>query len=93
MKGRQILWMIYHNNRVDEEAGSLYSLEDLGSVAWQGDNRMETFLQNWEMVLSGCGDDVDVKTKRYMFLKQVRKSAKLRPDLNYYDRISATHED
>ena len=65
MKGRQILWMIYHSNRLDEEAGSLFSYEDLAAVEWLGDNKMETFLQNWDMVLEGCGEDVD--PKRYAF--------------------------
>ena len=61
--GRQILWMIYQCNRVSEEAGALYSYEDLMAVEWHGDNKMEAFIQNWDMVLSGCGSDVDAKMK------------------------------
>ena len=85
--------MIYQHNRVSEEAGALYNYEDLMTVQWQGDNKMETFIPNWDMVLEGCGDDVDLKTVRFLFLKQLRLSAKLKPDLNYYDRIPANHED
>ena len=46
------------------------------------------------MVLSGCSDkNIDVALQKVLLLKQLRKSAKLKADISYYDRIPESHED
>ena len=53
-KGRQLLWLIYDYNKTNEDAGALYDFNDLMKVEWISDNKMETFSENLENVLSGC---------------------------------------
>ena len=74
-RGRQLLWLIYDYHRVSEEAGALYDISDLLKVEWLSDAKIETFISNWENVLSGCIQEVDESTKKALFLQQVRKKS------------------
>ena len=38
LKGRQILWMIHDNHKLDEERGALYDFTDLLAIRLKGDN-------------------------------------------------------
>ena len=55
------------------------------AVEWLSDVKMETFIANWENVRTGCKTDVDESIKKVLFLKQVRKSQRLKQDLAHYD--------
>ena len=63
------------------------------AVEWLSDAKMETFIANWGNVLTGCKTDVDDSIKKVLFLKQVRKSQRLRQDLAHFDRMPEGHED
>jgi hypothetical protein len=52
-----------------------------------GDNKLETFLSNWESVLSGMATEPDDQVKQLLFLEQLRPSAALRMDINHYDKL------
>ena len=92
-KGRQILLMVYHWNRVNEEAGAIYDVTDLMQVQWLGDNNIATFDSNWDSIFAGCGDDIDMKSVKVLYFKHLRKSEVLKADIAYYTRLAATHED
>ena len=52
VRGRQVLLMFEHYFKTNEEAGSLYSIEDLLKVQLSGDD-LSTFIHNWESVIAG----------------------------------------
>ena len=93
IKGRQCLWVVKEHFKLDEAAGALYDIADLINVKWQGDNRMELFLSNWESVLCGIKTEPDAATKETLFYEQVRNSSALKYDLVLYEHAEPGHAD
>jgi hypothetical protein len=87
VRGRQVLYMFEQHFKTNEAAGSLYSLEDLLKVTLQGDD-LTAFLYNWEGVLAGmdAAHLPDSRTLRYLFLRQLRGSNRMKFDLEAFDR-------
>eukprot|EP00439_Symbiodinium_sp_Y106_P048859 s4496_g6.t1 len=85
VRGRQVLLMFEHYLKTNEEAGSLYSVEDLLKVPLSGDD-LRTFIHNWESVIAGLNHQPEETTLRDILLRQLRNSSKLRFDLEVYDR-------
>ena len=86
-KGRQLLYMVYEHFRATDEDGALYDLSDLIRIEWLGDDKIAQFEINWDLVISGCGDEpFDERTCRAPLLVQLRKSSQLQHDLAFYDR-------
>ena len=85
VRGRQVLWMFHQHFKTNEEVGSLYSVEDLLKVTLVGDD-LATFLYNFESVIAGMSHVPDEVTLRDIFLRQVRKSASIKYDLQIFDR-------
>ncbi len=75
IKGRQCLWVVKEHFKLDEAAGALYDIADLINVKWQGDNRMELFLSNWESVLCWIKSEPDAATKETLFYEQARNTS------------------
>ena len=85
VRGRQVLLMFEHYFKTNEEAGSLYSVEDLLKVQLSGDD-LATFIHNWESVIAGLNHQPEETTLRDILLRQLRCSGKLKFDLEVYDR-------
>ena len=69
LKGRQALYF-----EINEEAGVIYSIMDLMAVRWLGDEKIETFLNSWIVVLSGMREEPPLRVEEELFLEQMRKS-------------------
>ena len=52
VRGRQVLLMFEQFFKINEEAGALYSVEDLLKVTLNSDD-LSTFIHNWESVIAG----------------------------------------
>ena len=91
--GRQILFMIYHHYKTNEEAGALYDLADLMAVKWQGDGNLESFLHTWDSVLLGMREEPPEHYLEILFHTQVRNSAVLREEIAHYERARKGHPD
>ena len=85
VRGRQVLLMFEQFFKTNEEAGSLYSVEDLLKVALNSDD-LSTFIHNWESVIAGMSHVPEETTLRDILLRQLRKSGKFKYDLEIYDR-------
>ena len=85
VRGRQVLYLFDQHFKTNEEVGSLYSVEDLLKVTLVQDD-LTTFLHNWESVIAGMSHIPDETTLRDIFLRQIRKSQKIKFDLERYDR-------
>ena len=72
--------MLVHYFKTNEEAGSLYSIEDLLKVQLSGDD-LSTFIHNWESVIAGLNHQPEETTLRDILLRQLRNSGKLKFDL------------
>jgi hypothetical protein len=90
IKGRQILWIIYQEYRVSEEAGSLNDITDLMKVTMKKDftkvEHLARFLLNWETVLAGINDPPPDNQLQVMFYDQVRHVPSISNDIAMYDR-------
>ena len=86
MKGRQALWIIYDHFRINEEAGSLYDMQDLISIKLGNDSNLEAFLLNWEQVLSGLRKPPGEDLLEPLFLEQIKSSPALKADIEIYRR-------
>ena len=91
VRGRQVLLMFEHYFKTNEEAGSLYSIEDLLKVQLSGDD-LSTFIHNWESVIAGLNHQPEETTLRDILLRQLRSSGKLKFDLEVYDRAKEGSE-
>ena len=79
--------------KTNEEVGSLYSVEDLLKVNLLQDD-LSTFIHNWESVVAGMSHFPDERTLRDILLRQIRRSARMKWDLDLYDRAkegTSTH--
>ena len=85
VRGRQVLLMFEQFFKTNEEAGSLYSVEDLLKVTLNSDD-LSTFIHNWESVIAGMSHVPEETTLRDILLRQLRKSGKFKCDLEIYDR-------
>ena len=91
VRGRQVLLMFEHYFKTNEEAGSLYSIEDLLKVQLCGDD-LSTFNRNWESVIAGLNHQPEETTLRDILLRQLRNASKLKFDLEVYDRAKEGSE-
>ena len=85
VRGRQVLLMFEQFFKTNEDAGSLYSVEDLLKVTLNSDD-LSTFIHNWESVIAGMSHVPEETTLRDILLRQLRKSRKFKYDLEIYDR-------
>ena len=85
VRGRQILYLFDQYFKTNEEVGSLYSVEDLLKVNLLGDE-LSSFIHNWESVIAGMSHIPDEVTLRDILLRQIRKSSRMKYDLEIYDR-------
>ena len=81
VRGRQVLYLFHQHFKTNEEVGSLYSVEDLLKVNLLQDD-LSTFIQNWESVFAGMSHVPDERTLRDILLRQIRRSARMKWDLD-----------
>ena len=91
VRGRPVLLMFEHYFKTNEEAGSLYSIEDLLKMQLCGDD-LSTFIHNWESVIAGLNHHPEETTLRDILLRQLRNASKLKFDLEVYDRAKEGSE-
>ena len=91
LSGRQALRMIYQEFKVDDEAGTHY-IEDLMAVRLV-DDKYESFLTLWDMVVDNMVEPLPERTLRAFFLKQVRGKAAFQHDIAYFERLESGHVD
>ena len=88
MRGRQVLFMFDQYFKTSEEAGNLYSLEDLLRVSRHGEGiiDLKRFLNAWDSVIAGMKRPPEEKVLKDILLRQVRSCHLLRYDIDTYDR-------
>ena len=88
MRGRQVLFMFDQYFKTSEEAGNLYSLEDLLRVSRHGEGiiDLKRFLNAWDSVIAGMKRPPEEKVLKDILLRQVRSCHLLWYDIDTYDR-------
>ena len=90
IRGRQILWIVYEDYRVNEEAGSLNDITDLMKVTIKRDQtkveQLSRFLMNWETVLAGIKEPPPDNQLQVMFYEQIKHVPSISNDIAMYDR-------
>ena len=92
MSGRQTLWMIYQDFRMDERQVGLFSLEELFKVTLAGDNLVK-FLEDWDLAVANLEKEPDEDVMETLVVKQLRKSSKLKVEIKHWDRLERGHPD
>ena len=85
VRGRQDQKLFDQHLKTNEEVGSFYSVEGLLKVNLLQDD-LSTFIHNWERVVAGLTHVPDERTLRDILLRQFRRSARMKWDLDLYDR-------
>jgi predicted nucleic acid-binding Zn-ribbon protein len=97
IRGRQILWLVYEDYRINEEAGSLTDLSDLMKVVLRKDQskteHLFRFMMNWDSVLAGMSNPPSEDNLQVMLFDQVKHVPCLATDVAIYDRASPGSED
>ena len=50
--------MMYEHFRTNKNLGLVYTIFDLSRVTWLGDEKLETFRNNWETTSAGMVSEV-----------------------------------
>ena len=97
IRGRQILWIVYEEYRVNEEAGALRDITDLMKVTLKRDqckvDHLSTFMGNWFQVLAGMKTTPEDATLQVMLYEQVKHIPCLTADIAAYDRAAIGSDD
>jgi len=91
--GRQKLFMMYDSFRTDESMVRCYTIHDLCSVKWTGDNQLEALRNTWEDKLANQMErqsDEQLATILFEILKH-SKEGMLKDDLTRYRRWPRGH--
>ena len=82
--GREMLWVIYRNYKVDEASLVLFSIEDLMKVEISGakGEKLYAFITEWDSKMIHMKEPPDPNVVQALFVKQVRKCDKLK---KWYD--------
>ena len=87
----QVFLMLEQYFNIDEEAGSLYSVEDLLNVKLISDD-LSTFIHNWDSAIAGLNHQPEETTLRNILLRERRGSSKLKFELKVHDRAKEGDE-
>ena len=52
LKGRQLGWLVHNWFRLHPDMKQLYSLEDISSLKWMGDDKIFEFLMLWKQIVA-----------------------------------------
>ena len=81
--------MIHDWYKTEAHMGTAYGCADLMSCFWMGDDKMETYLAQWDHIVDNLEDGVDVPEKalRDMLFKHLQQSTALKEDIAHYKRV------
>ena len=82
--GRQILFMVYEHFRTNKNLGLVYTIFDLSRVSWLGDDKLETFRNNWESTIAGMATDVEDAHLTELLLTQLLNSKELKEQITQF---------
>ena len=82
--GRQILFMVYEHFRTNKNLGLVYTIFDLARVQWLGDEKLETFRNNWETTIAGMASEVEDAHLTELLLSQMMNSRELKEQVTQF---------
>ena len=94
LSGRQMLFMMYESFRTDESMARCFTIHDLCSVRWQGDDRLEALRNTWEDKLANQMErqsDDQLAAILFEILKN-SKEGMLKDDVTRYRRWPRGHK-
>ena len=92
LKGRQLLWTVYEDYKVDPKSAVLFKMIDLVRTKLHGDNLAE-LLATWDNVMIHIGESiVDTDLKVSISEQQMEKSVKMTEYFKMYQRAPEGRE-
>lgn len=77
---------IYAFQKVDEDSGYLFDLEDLLAVVWSSDANLAFFMASWETVVQGLAEEQTDKTLQLLCWRQIKQCKLLKEEMSAYKR-------
>ena len=92
--GLQLVWLTRHYYRIQDTDTVQYELSALMGLEYSGDRNMGRWKDHWDKMLRHCKTKLGEKDKEGIFIAKFRdKSDRMKPHLEYYDRLPETHAD
>ena len=86
INGRMIVWLICDFRRTHLSMNSLHTLQDLMSVEFHGDAKLEHFMSTWHKVVGQVGHRVEPEELANVLVQKVEKSQLLSEAIKYWRR-------
>ena len=86
LTGRQILHMLYQYFRTSRNMGVIYNIVDLSKIEWLGDEKLETFRNNWENRVAGLPHRTSRNMMAEILLDNLTKSTVLKSKIDKYKK-------
>ena len=80
MRGRQVLWLIYQEYKMEERAVGAFSLKELFKIILINDDLVR-FIEDWELALANLEKEPDEDVLETLVIAQLEKSQKLKTDI------------
>ena len=93
IRGRQLIYLIRQFYQIDDAQRVSFELSALMDLEYPGDSNMGPFKDQWDFMLRHCITKLSDKDKQGILVKKLRKSDRLKPHLEYYDRCHDGHAD
>ena len=77
LKGRQLVWLIFDNFRLNTDMSMVYDIEDITQLQYSGDAKIHSFYRLWFMMTEECEVKLPERKLRNILLKKLEKSNKL----------------
>merc|ERR1711954_422863 len=81
-----ILWMLYQHFRTNRDLSYINSIVDMYEIKWRGDKEIETFRNEWEMMIESLPEKTSQNTLAILLYTQMSQSSVLRDKMDKYRR-------
>ena len=89
--GRQLLWLVYNEHKVDARLGFLFDITDLVAVKYDGD--LARFKIKWDYAVTGQMEPLSDTQLESILYKKLCPVDDLRTSMHYYWQLDAGHPD
>ena len=86
ISGRQALWTVFQEYKLDEERGTLFDLTDLMAVRMKDDRHMEAFIDVWDDTVHNMKEPLPESVVEVLFFEQIKRSSVLASEVAEYNR-------
>ena len=92
LSGRQKQFLFYESFRTDENMARCYTIKDLMSLTFPGDDKLEQLRNDWEDRIANCAEKQPEPQQATILYDILKHSTKLKEDMSKYRRYDKGHK-